>query len=207
MIELTTRSKSTVVVLLVVNHLHHLQEESDALLEEFLSIQCRLYDDLALAYRVLDMPPHELGAPACRKFDIEAALPGREGLDYGEISSCSNCTDFQARRLNCRDEEDDSFVHTVNGTAVAVPRLIMALCEQGQLQSGAVAVPGPLQKHLRWAEVLRQLHKKRRLQLTYVQSPKFFTDKFRKALNEKEQSKVQEKKAEELSEMKSDSSS
>ncbi len=80
---------------------------SDALLAEFLDIQCRLYDALGLAYRVLDMPRHELGAPAFRKFDVEAALPGRPGdeaslLSHGEISSCSNCTDFQARRLNIR---------------------------------------------------------------------------------------------------------
>ncbi len=152
------------------------------MLREFLDIQCGLYDDLGLGYQVLDMPPHELGAPACRKFDVEAALPGREeGGTHGEISSCSNCTDYQARRLNVRDQEG-AFVHTVNGTAVAVPRLMMALCEQHQVNGGAVALPEGLHKYMRGDKFLRQVHKKNRLHLMYVQSPRYFSEKLKRAL-------------------------
>lgn len=98
---------------------------SDALLEEFVAIQKELFSSLGLHYQLLDMPLHELGAPAYRKFDIEAWMPGRNM--YGEISSASNCTDYQSRRLNIQsiDSSDTRrFVHTVNGTACAVPRYI-----------------------------------------------------------------------------------
>ncbi len=99
---------------------------SDALLEEFVAIQKELFSSLGLHYQLLDMPLHELGAPAYRKFDIEAWMPGRNM--YGEISSASNCTDYQARRLNIQsiDSSDTQrFVHTVNGTACAVPRYMV----------------------------------------------------------------------------------
>lgn len=107
--------------------------ESDAMLEEFRSIEMELFERLRLPFRLLDMPPGELGAPAYRKYDIEAWLPGRAG--YGEISSCSNCTDYQARRLGIRVEGGgtDEFVHTVNGTACAVPRMLMAIVENYQV--------------------------------------------------------------------------
>ena len=84
------------------------------------------------------MPTEELGAAAYRKYDVEAWMPGRDA--WGEISSTSNCTDYQARRLNIRANEklpgqsgveNLPFLHTLNGTAVAVPRLIVALLENG----------------------------------------------------------------------------
>lgn len=110
--------------------------ESDGLLEEFRSVQERLFERLGLPCRVLDMPPAELGAPAYRKYDIEAWLPGRQM--YGEISSCSNCTDYQARRLDVRWRSDgggEDWVHTVNGTACAVPRMLIAIVENYQVIS------------------------------------------------------------------------
>ena len=84
--------------------------------------------------RVLDMPTEELGAAAYRKYDIEAWMPGRG--KWGEISSASNCTDYQARRLLIRHAPASlggrtTFAHTLNGTAAAVPRLIVALLENG----------------------------------------------------------------------------
>ena len=86
--------------------------------------------------RVLDMPTEELGASAYRKYDMEAWMPGRG--DWGEISSTSNCTDYQARRLHIRYREAPGpssaslpFAHTLNGTAAAIPRLIVALLENG----------------------------------------------------------------------------
>lgn len=109
--------------------------ESDAMLEEFRGIEMELFERLRLPFRLLDMPPGELGAPAYRKYDIEAWLPGRAG--YGEISSCSNCTDYQARRLAIRVEGGgpEEFVHTVNGTACAVPRMLMAIVENYQVST------------------------------------------------------------------------
>ena len=75
-------------------------DESDAILEEFRTIEETNFTSIGLHLQTLDMPPHELGAPAYRKYDIEAWLPGRN--IFGEISSCSNCTDFQSRRLNIK---------------------------------------------------------------------------------------------------------
>ncbi len=153
-------------------------DESDRTLLHFLSIQKDLYNALGLAYRVLEMPPCELGAPASRKFDIEAFLPGRvPGGTYGEVSSCSNCTDYQSRRLRIRDEHG-RFVHTVNGTAVAVPRIIMAICEQNQMPNGCVALPEKLRPYMRGVEVLQPEPKKKRVHFKYVQSPRYFAAKF-----------------------------
>ena len=92
-------------------------EESTRLLEEFVSLQKEIFSSLELHYRVLDMPARELGAPAHRKFDIEAWMPGRNC--YGEISSASNCTDYQSRRLHIMYEKDDGslqYAHTVRHT-------------------------------------------------------------------------------------------
>ncbi|KAJ1913123.1 seryl-tRNA synthetase [Mycoemilia scoparia] len=108
-------------------------DQSNYILEEIRGIQESIFQDLGLNYRVLDMPTHELGAAAYRKYDIEAWMPGRG--KWGEISSASNCTDFQARRLNIRyksgkkDGGGLDFVHTLNGTACAVPRTLVALLE------------------------------------------------------------------------------
>ncbi|XP_046639176.1 serine--tRNA ligase, mitochondrial-like isoform X2 [Daphnia pulicaria] len=129
---------------------------SDALLEEFVAIQKELFSSLGLHYQLLDMPLHELGAPAYRKFDIEAWMPGRNM--YGEISSASNCTDYQARRLNIQsiDSSDTRrFVHTVNGTACAVPRTLIALLETHQQSNGEVIIPAVLQPYLNGMERLR----------------------------------------------------
>lgn len=111
--------------------------KSDTVLEEIRSLEEEIFESLGLHFKVLDMPPHELGAQAYRKYDIEAWMPGR-GL-YGEISSCSNCLDFQARRLGIRGPQ--GFVHTLNGTACAVPRLLIAIVEMGQRKNGTVELP------------------------------------------------------------------
>lgn len=124
-------------------------EASNGLLAEFVSIQEELFNQLGIHYQLLDMPLCELGAPAYRKFDIEAWMPGR-GI-YGEISSASNCTDYQSRRLGIRSAIDqgaeESFVHTVNGTACAVPRMLITLLETHQLANGDVAIPAALQSY------------------------------------------------------------
>lgn len=110
-----------------------LPSQSDALLEEFREIQVQLFEGLGLCFKVYDMPVHDLGLPAYRKYDIEAWMPSRN--DFGEISSTSNCTDYQSKRLNiyCRDGSTKLHAHTVNGTACAIPRMIIALLEQYQV--------------------------------------------------------------------------
>jgi len=119
------------------------EQDSEAELDRLLNCQTALCDELGLHYRVLDMPTLELGAPAYRKFDIEAWMPGRG--EYGEICSTSNCTDFQSRRFGVRYRNDENggthFAHTLNGTAVAIPRLIVALLENGQQTDGTVRLP------------------------------------------------------------------
>uniref|UniRef100_A0A3B4YX54 serine--tRNA ligase n=1 Tax=Stegastes partitus TaxID=144197 RepID=A0A3B4YX54_9TELE len=101
------------------------------------------------SFRVLDMPTQELGPPAHRKYDIEAWMPGRNS--YGEISSGSNCTDYQSRRLNIVYEREDGslqYAHTVNATACAIPRTVIAILETHQTKDGSVRVPRALQPYL-----------------------------------------------------------
>ncbi|KAJ2399597.1 seryl-tRNA synthetase, partial [Coemansia sp. RSA 2559] len=123
-----------------------LPDRSDAELARLVDFQTTLYTDLGLTFRVLQMPTHELGAAAYQKFDIEAWMPGRRA--WGEISSASNCTDYQSRRLGIRARADGVrspvFVHTLNATAVAVPRLVVALLESFQRPDGNVVVPDVL---------------------------------------------------------------
>jgi len=124
-------------------------EQSDAMLEEILELQREIIDGLGLHARILDMPARELGNAACRKFDIEAWMYGRQG--WGEITSASNCTDYQSRRLNTRYRQRFGKVlhtHTLNGTAMAVPRIIIAILESGLQEDGSVEIPLPLQKYI-----------------------------------------------------------
>ncbi|KAK1228508.1 Serine--tRNA ligase, mitochondrial [Marasmius sp. AFHP31] len=115
-------------------------DSSERMMEDMRDVQQAILDGLKIPYRVLDMPTEELGASAYRKYDMEAWMPGRGG--WGEVSSLSNCTDYQARRLHIRyqppaPKDSDSttvhtlFAHTLNGTAAAIPRLIVALLENG----------------------------------------------------------------------------
>ncbi|XP_024132341.1 serine--tRNA ligase, mitochondrial [Oryzias melastigma] len=124
-------------------------QESAELLQEFVSLQKEIFSGLELHFRVLDMPTQELGPPAYRKFDVEAWMPGRNS--YGEISSASNCTDYQSRRLNILYEKEDGslhYAHTVNATACAIPRMIIAILETHQTKEGTVRVPRALQPYL-----------------------------------------------------------
>lgn len=121
--------------------------ESDAMLETLRSIQERVVGQLGLAYRVLDMPTEELGASAYRKYDVEVWMPGRG--QWGEVSSASNCTEYQARRLYIRHRanaaSNEAYAHTLNATAVAVPRLIVALVENyGMTADGRLRLPDAL---------------------------------------------------------------
>ena len=125
-----------------------LPEESDAFHDELLSIEEEIFSGLGLAYRVVDTCTGDLGAPAYRKFDIEAWMPGRgEAGEYGEVTSTSNCTDYQSRNLNVRYKDDDGkskFVHMLNGTAVALSRAVVAVLENYQREDGSIAIPEAL---------------------------------------------------------------
>ncbi len=125
-----------------------LPEASDAMLDYFCELECRLFDGLGIAYRVVDTATGDLGGPAYRKFDLEAWMPGRGASgEYGEVTSTSNCTDYQARRLGIRyrtGEKGTAFVHTLNGTAIAVSRALVAILENFQQADGSVVVPAVL---------------------------------------------------------------
>ena len=121
-------------------------EDSDAMHLELLRIEEGLYQRLGIPYRVLDICTGDLGGPAYRKFDLEAWMPGRgDGGEYGEITSTSNCTDYQARRLGIRfrrgQGQKPELVHTLNGTAIAVSRTLIAILENYQQADGSVTVP------------------------------------------------------------------
>ena len=125
-------------------------EDSDAAHEELVRIEERVFNALEVPYRVIDVATGDLGAPAYRKYDIEAWLPGRgEAGDWGEVTSASNCTDYQSRRLKTRfrrkGAKRNELAHTLNGTAVAVSRAIIALLENHQQADGSVAIPKALQ--------------------------------------------------------------
>ena len=119
-------------------------EQSDEEHERILAIQEEILGELDLAYRVLNIAVNDLGSSAAKKYDCEAWLPGQGR--YRELTSCSNTTDYQARRLNIRmrAEKRTRTLHTLNGTAVAVGRTIVALLENGQLQDGSVQLPSCL---------------------------------------------------------------
>ena len=122
--------------------------------ERLRDTQVAIMSALGLHGRVVDIAVGDLGAPAARKYDLEVWLPGQEA--YRELTSCSNCTDYQARRLRCRFRQGEGateMVHTLNGTACAVGRTIIALLENHQREDGTVAVPAPLVGYL-GAEVI-----------------------------------------------------
>ena len=120
-------------------------EQSAAEHERILAIEERILSDLRIPYRVVDVAVGDLGASAARKFDCEAWMPGQDR--YREVTSCSNCTDYQARRLRCRTKRGKETlpVHTLNGTAVAVGRTLIALLENHQRPDGSVGIPEVLQ--------------------------------------------------------------
>lgn len=133
-----------------------LPQKSSDMLEHLRDLECRLFDGLGVPYRVVDTATGDLGGPAYRKYDLEAWMPGRN--EYGEITSTSNCTDYQSRRLNIRfskkGEKGTQFVHTLNGTAIAISRALIAVLENYQQADGSVIVP----------EVLRQFVGKERIE-------------------------------------------
>lgn len=127
-------------------------EDSEAMHEELVALEEKIFQALEIPYRVIDVASGDLGAPAYRKFDVEAWMPGRgEGGSYGEVTSASNCTDYQARRLAIRfkrrGSKKNEFVHTLNGTALALSRAPIAILENHQRADGSIAIPKALQPY------------------------------------------------------------
>jgi seryl-tRNA synthetase len=113
--------------------------------DQLLAIEEEIAQELGFHYRVVNVAAGDLGASAARKFDIEVWLPGQER--YRELTSCSNCTDYQARRLNIRFRAEGGkpqFVHMLNGTAITSSRTLLALIEYGQQADGSIATPNVL---------------------------------------------------------------
>ena len=116
---------------------------SDAFHEEVVEIEEAIFQALKLPYQVIDTATGDLGGAAYRKYDLEAWMPGRDA--YGEVTSASNCTDYQARRLGIRtrvpEQKGTQFVHTLNGTAVAISRALIAVLENNQQADGSIVIP------------------------------------------------------------------
>ena len=128
-------------------------DDSEETLDEFCSLECDIFDALRIPFRVVDTATGDLGGPAFRKFDLEAWMPGRgDGGAFGEVTSTSNCTDYQARRLDIRfknrGEKGTHFVHTLNGTAIAISRAMIAILENYQQADGSVQVPEVLRSYV-----------------------------------------------------------
>jgi len=126
-------------------------EDSAKLHEELLMNAEELLQKLELPYRVVNVCTGDIGTVAAKKYDIEAWMPAQDG--YREVVSCSNCTDYQARRLGIRYREKEGaapkgFVHTLNSTAIATGRTIVAILENNQLEDGTVRIPAVLRKYM-----------------------------------------------------------
>jgi len=123
-------------------------EDSDKEHEFLLKTEEELLQALEIPYQVVKMCSGDLGAPAARKYDLEAWLPGQN--QYRELTSTSSCTDFQARRLNIKfkDKDKRQYVHTLNGTGFAIGRTLIAIMENYQTKDGHIEIPKVLQKYI-----------------------------------------------------------
>lgn len=137
-------------------------DQSSRIHDEFLEIQRDIFSQLNLGFKVLEMPDDDLGLSAVKKYDIEAWMPARQR--YGEVSSTSNCSDYQTSRLNItykkmlesdgQLETESGFVHSVNGTACASIRSLIAIIEQHQTEDGRVSIPQPLIEYMDGIETI-----------------------------------------------------
>lgn len=132
-----------------------LPEQSNELHEKLRGIEEELWQSLGIPYRVINIASGDLGAPAAKKYDLE--YWSKADGQYRELTSCSNCTDFQARNLNIRVRRSDKridFVHTLNGTAVSFARSLIAILEHYQTEDGNLRVPEVLRGYMGGREVL-----------------------------------------------------
>jgi seryl-tRNA synthetase len=133
--------------------------DSERMHNLLLDIEEEIFTKLGIPYRVVDTCTGDLGNPAYRKFDLEAWMPGRgEDGEWGEITSTSNCTDYQSRRLSIRYKDEEGkkqFVHMLNGTAIAVSRALIALLENFQQADGSVLIPETLLPYTGFSRIKR----------------------------------------------------
>jgi len=126
-----------------------LPEQSEGAFAEMVALEEKIYQGLRIPYRVVNICTGDMSAPAYVKYDLEYWSPVEK--TYHEITSCSNCTDFQARRLDIKYRKDDGlldFVHTLNGTAIAIGRTLVAILENNQQEDGSVIIPEVLQEYV-----------------------------------------------------------
>ncbi len=129
-------------------------EQSAEILELLKEIEMEIFNDLEIPFRVIKICSGDLGGPAYKKYDLEAWMTMKRDEnhpmgDWGEVTSCSNCTDYQARRLNIKysDGDQKAFVHTLNGTAISLARAIIAFVENHQDSDGNINIPKALQPY------------------------------------------------------------
>ncbi len=135
-----------------------LPENSDAMHAEIRKTEEEIFSGLGIPFRVVDTCTGDLGSPAYRKWDLEAWMPGRNGGEWGEVTSTSNCTDYQARRLNIKFKDEDGknkYLHMLNGTAIACSRAIIAIMENFQRADGSIAIPPALVPYCGFSEIRR----------------------------------------------------
>jgi seryl-tRNA synthetase len=138
-----------------------LPEESEKAHNEVLEIEKEIFKGLEIPFRVIDHCSADLGAPSFRTFDLETWMPGKpnktgEMGDWAEITSTSNCTDYQSRALNIKYKNEDTskeYVHMINGTAIAITRPIIAILENFQQKDGSIKIPKVLWKYLPFKQI------------------------------------------------------
>ena len=126
-----------------------LPEQSKEIHEKILAIEEEIWQELGIPYHIINIAAGDLGAPAAKKYDLEYWSPVNQ--KYQELTSCSNCTDFQARSVNCRVRRKDGtveFVHTLNGTAISLARTMVAVIENYATKDGKLIVPEALKPYL-----------------------------------------------------------
>ncbi|OIP96633.1 serine--tRNA ligase [Candidatus Wirthbacteria bacterium CG2_30_54_11] len=123
-------------------------DESELIHQSMVAMEEKIFQGLKIPYRVVDICDGDMGGVAYRKYDLEGWMPGRgDNGSYGEITSCSNCTDYQARRLNIRYRPANGaaeYVHTLNGTAIAISRALIVILENYQRADGSIEIPDVL---------------------------------------------------------------
>lgn len=134
-------------------------EDGERLHKKIRDIEEEIFTGLNIPYRIIETCTGDLGAPAYRKWDLEAWMPGRNGGEWGEITSTSNCTDYQARRLNIKYKDENGknqYVYTLNGTAIAMSRALVAILENYQQKDGSVKVPEALVPFCGFSEIRKK---------------------------------------------------
>ena len=132
------------------------QEDSEKLLEEMTKRAEKLLDLLELPYRRILLATKDASFASAKTYDLEAWSPFLN--KYLEVSSCSNCTDFQARRMNTRYQSKNNlkFVHTLNGSGLATPRLIISIVENNQQKDGSIKIPKVLWSYMNNKKIIKK---------------------------------------------------